>query len=105
MENVINRQVRDQAFIKFIIFFLLTTAIIVIAIYFNFRIPSENSEILREKMMSNENQLYHQQQFINTMVTARNLMDSMSRSGQSNPFLERDVAKQIDSLKRPEYID
>ena len=50
MAQVLNSRERTEAFLKFLIFFIVTVILIVAAIFFNFRMPvSENTMLLKER--------------------------------------------------------
>lgn len=99
MEHLLNAKLRNQAFGKFIVFFVLTIGIIVTAVYFDFSIRSKETNLLREKIRNFENQMYHQEQFIVLMDTAKNLIDSMGKSAQFNPLLDREIADKLKTIR------
>lgn len=101
MEYIINAKLRSEAYLKFLLFFVITVFIIVSAVYFDVRIPSKDNDMLREKIKTYENQVYNQQQFIAAAQTAKNLIDSMNRLGQYNALLEREIARQLEIIRNP----
>jgi hypothetical protein len=105
MEQVLNAGDRNQAFGKFMAFFIPTILIIVAAVYFDFSIPSRENELLRERIRGYENQFYYQQQFINGMENTKVLIDSLGKMEKFNALLDREIARQLDVLKNPVYQD
>src|SRR5215210_8857279 len=87
MEHVINAKLRNQAFWKFLFFFLLTIVIIVSAVYFDFRIPSEENAMLRAQVGNYQTQEKAQQQFIATMESAKSLIDSLDKSEGNTVYI------------------
>lgn len=105
MEQVLNAKLRNLAFLKFFFFFFLTISIIIAAVYFNFRIPSKENDLLREKIRNHEGQQYHQEQYVVLTETTKTLIDSLNKGGQLNPLLEREIVKQLDVMRSPIYSD
>src|SRR5438093_495212 len=100
MEQILNAKIRNQAFGKFILFFVITVAIVVMAVYFNFiGVPANENQLLREKVRSYEDQTYRQEQFLTAMETSKKLIDSMGRSEQLNPLLDKEIAEQLKAIK------
>ena len=64
MEHVINAKLRNQAFWKFLVFFVITTAIIVIAVYFDTDLRSSENASLRTQIKIYEDQSFSEQQFL-----------------------------------------
>lgn len=105
MEQILNAKLRNEAFLKFFFFFLLTISIIVAAVYFDFRIPSKENDLLREKIRDHESQQYLQEQYTVLTETTKNLIDSLNKTAQLNPLLEREIVKQLDIMRSPIYSD
>jgi hypothetical protein len=105
MEYIINARLRSQAYLKFMLFFVITILMIVAAVYFDVGIPAKDNKMLREKIRSYESEVYNQQQFITATRTAKSLVDSMKRLGQYNALLDREIARQLEIMKSPGYPD
>lgn len=100
MEQVLNSRQRNEAFLKFTVFFVFTIAVIIAAVYFNFRIPAEENIQIRKKLSNLENQLYQQEQFLTAMETSKKLIDSMGKSEQFNPLLDREIEDQLNAIEK-----
>lgn len=105
MAHVLNRQERNQAFLKFLFFFLLSTALIVAAIYFDIRIPTKDNEILREQVSRYKTQEMAQEKFVRSMDEAKQLVDSLSKPGANGVYLNQQVAGKIRELAELQYKD
>ena len=103
MEHVLNSKERNQAFVKFIFFFLVTTVLIVLAVYFDYKLPFKDNAVLREKLRTYEGQQYSQEQFLTVMESAKKLIDSMGKQAQPNALLDQEIAKQLIIMKTPAY--
>src|SRR4051794_24844583 len=102
MEYIVNNKLRTEAYLKFLLFFVITVFIVITAVYFDVRIPSKENDLLREKIRTYDNQVFNQQQFINAAQTAKSLIDSMNKIGQYNALLDREIAKQLEIMRAPE---
>lgn len=105
MEQVLNAKERNEAFIKFILFFLITVAVIVGAVYFDALLPDKENEVLRQRITSLENQFYNQEQFVAIMEETKTLIDSSGKLAKPNLLLEREIAKQLDLMNSKRYHD
>jgi len=105
MEHVINAKLRNQAFWKFMIFFVVTVLIVITAVFFDYDVPNKENALLRGKIDDYETQSYNQQQFIASMEAAKKLIDSMVKSGEYDEFTVRKIAKHFDNLHDSKYMD
>ena len=96
MEQVLNASQRNEAFVKFTVFFVLTIAVIIAAVYFNFRVPAEDNRQLRDKLSNHENQ---QEKFLMAMETSKKLIDSMGKSQQYSALLDKEIANHLIVVK------
>jgi hypothetical protein len=84
MLHVINSNERNQAFFKFMVFFLLTMVLIVCAVYVDFRgLPATRQKLQEERLSVQRVETQAQQQFVVQMERARVLLDSLDKSGKN----------------------
>jgi Type VI secretion system, TssO len=81
MEQVLNRVDRNQAFIKFLIFFLVTIVLTVAAIFVNYKLPSKENSKLREQAELRRQEDAGELKFLAIMKEAVDLQDSMREGG------------------------
>jgi uncharacterized protein (UPF0333 family) len=79
MQQVLNSQERNQAFLKFLLFFLVTIVLIVTAIFFNYRLPFSENKMLQSEVEVQRIQDVNQQKFVGRMQEAILLLDSMDK--------------------------
>lgn len=103
MGHVLNSKERNLAFLKFVFFFLVTTVLVVLAVYFDYRLPLKDNAVLREKLRTYESQQYSQEEFLAVMESAKKLIDSMGKQGQPNALLDQEIARQLILMKSPAY--
>lgn len=83
MQQVLNSQQRNQAFLKFLLFFVLTTVLIISAIYFNFRVPVKENNYLQGKLDKQLKADAEQVKFVAKMDEVVMLLDSLNKTDQA----------------------
>lgn len=105
MAHVLNKKDRNQAFLKFLFFFLLSTTMIVSAVYFDVRIPVKDNDMLREQVSHYKTQAMAQEKFVKSMDDAKQLIDSLTKPGSNTVYLNQQVAAKIRELADLQYKD
>jgi hypothetical protein len=80
MQQIINSQERTQAYFKFLLFFLITVGVVVLAVFFDFYMPSKENKLLKDEVYVQRRQEANQQKFVDKMMRAVSLIDSMDKS-------------------------
>jgi hypothetical protein len=81
MLQVLNAKERNQAFLKFFLFFVVTLFLVIIAIYFDFRLPVRENKMLQEEIDQQRQADFNQGKFVTTMQEAAVLIDSLDKAG------------------------
>jgi hypothetical protein len=81
MQQALNAKERNQAFLKFLLFFLLTIVLVVTAIYFDFRLPLKENSYLQKEIDQQRQIDRNQESFVNTMQETVVLLDSLDKPG------------------------
>ena len=81
MQQVLNSKERNEAFLKFLVFFLVTLILVVLAIYFNFRLPVRENKMLQDEIETQRQQDMNQTKFVARMQEAVVLLDSLGKGG------------------------
>ena len=63
MLQILNSTERNQAFLKFLLFFLITVSLIVWAVYFNVNMPRKENVILKSEVNATRQQESNQMLF------------------------------------------
>ncbi|MEO5682170.1 MAG: type VI secretion system TssO [Chitinophagaceae bacterium] len=79
MQQVLNSQERNQAFLKFLLFFLVTIALVILAIFFNYKMPARENAMLQEEVEDQRAEEANQQKFVTRMEAAVSLLDSLEK--------------------------
>jgi hypothetical protein len=105
MAHVLNQKERNQAFLKFLFFFLLATTMIVSAVYFDIRIPFKENDMLREDVSNYKTQAMAQEKFVKSMDDAKQLIDSLNKPGVNQVYLNQQANAKIRELADLQYKD
>lgn len=76
-----NSNDRNQAFLKFLALFLVTVTVVVLAVYFDYRLPVRENKVLQEEVSLQRQQDADQQKFVAKMQEAQALLDSLDKPG------------------------
>ena len=79
MQQVLNSKERNEAFIKFLIFFLVTTTLVIMAVFFNYKLPMSENKVLQEEVSIQRQQEAVQTKFVTKMNEAVVLLDSLDK--------------------------
>lgn len=87
-----NASERSKSFIKFLILYFATTATVVAAVYFNYRVPEKENQILREQTEISSRDMDYQRVFFDEMKSVIGMIDSLgpvntSASGMQNQLI------------------
>src|SRR5882757_10755206 len=81
MQQVLNSKERNEAFLKFLLFFVVTLILVILAIYFNFRLPVRENKMLQDEIETQRQQDMNQTKFVAKMQEAVILLDSLGKGG------------------------
>lgn len=106
MAHVLNKPERNQAFWKFVFFYLLSTVLIVGAVYFDGRVvPKKENDIMRDQIVRYQTQARAQEKFVKSMDDAKQLIDSLTKPGANIEYLNLLVLAKIRELSELQYKD
>lgn len=95
-----NNKERQIAFIKFLAIFLVSNLTIVFAIYFNYKIPNKENEVLKSQAELTRNQTNFQRYFFNEMVGIKSMLDSLNIPGQNVSYQNSLISARLVELKK-----
>ncbi|MCG8697642.1 MAG: type VI secretion system transmembrane protein TssO, partial [Bacteroidales bacterium] len=76
-----NTKERTQAKVRFLLFLVVTMALVIAAIFFDYQIPEKENKLLRTNMKKNNELLAAEEAFANQMRSVKGLLDSMDIEG------------------------
>ncbi|MFD0992974.1 type VI secretion system TssO [Tenacibaculum geojense] len=95
-----NTKERRNSFIKFLLLFLLTTATIVTAVFFTFKVPVKENNILKTQAKNFDKEIQFQSEFSNRMRNIKKLVDSLDVPGQNVQYINQLIGKDLAELQK-----
>ena len=90
-----NEKERNKSFLKFLALFIVTTLLIVGAVYINYRVPHKENELLRKRTELLNNEIEFQKGFAIDIERTRNLLDSLDLKGQNIAYLNDLISQKL----------
>jgi hypothetical protein len=97
--DILNRKERMSAFLMFLLMFTITTGVLVFALFFNYKLPLKENEVLKiENEKINKQFLFHKV-FSDKIDYIGALVDSLERSPERFQYLEQNINFELVELK------
>ena len=93
----LNQAERRKAFLKFLLFFLITVTVVVIAVLSSVQVPLKDNEKLRRERTIAENERMFLQSFEMKMLETTRLLDSFE-TVKNEYMLEEDIKRNISGM-------
>lgn len=93
----LNQAERRNAFLTFLLFFIITIAVIVVLIFFSVQVPFKENEHWRNEMAQVENERLFLESFNVKMENAMQLLDSMSTT-QNDPIADSRINSKLNEM-------
>jgi len=94
-----NTKERRNSFLKFSLLFLVTVITIMVAVFFNFKVPTKENEILKEQSKSIKKEMQFQNSFSDEMVNVKSLLDSLDTPGTNTTYINSLISKKLVDLQ------
>ena len=98
MQKPLNLQEHTGAFVKFLLFFVVTTALLVAAIYFNYETPYQENRLLKDQVERNQVESLMEEKIAVNLGDARVLIDSLAEAGANKVLLEGRINNRLTKL-------
>jgi Type VI secretion system, TssO len=105
MQKPLNSKARNQAFTKFLVFFLLAVIMVCGAVYYDFEVPRKENRLLKEKSEQARTQMLAQEKFTNTLVQVKTMIDSIGKPGVNTIYLNQVVSSKLKDLTAEQFIN
>jgi len=97
--RVLNKQERLSAFLWFLLFFIVTVGLFVLAIFFNFQVPSRENAELRKELATFRQEQAFQGEFLSKLERVRNNLDSINLPNQNANYMDQVIAQDLVSMR------
>ncbi len=96
----LNTADRKKSFYTFLIFYVISTSLIVLTVYFGMRVPFRQNARLKEQVALLEKEKDFAQRFSAKATTLKNQLDSVNRPGVQAPLVEGYIDENIKQLNQ-----
>ncbi len=97
--EILNKKERVSAFLLFLLMFLVTMTLIFVAIFFSYKLPWKENEVLRAENKKIKFEFLYQKKFINDLERVDVLIDSLDKTKEGYFFLEQSINSDLISIK------
>lgn len=99
MQQVLNSRERSQSFWKFFLFFFITILVVLLAVYFDFRMPLVENKKLKVEIADQRELSAYEDRFALRVEAVSNMLDSIEK----NPANADNLHDQLDSKLKDLY--
>lgn len=97
--EILNKKERISAFMLFLLMFVITTGILLAAIFMNYRLPLKENEVLKAENEKILNEFNFQKTFSDRIEHVAKLIDSLDKAPESFQFTEQTINYELVGLK------
>jgi peptidoglycan hydrolase CwlO-like protein len=91
--RVLNKRERTSAFLWFLLFFVITVGLFILAIFFNFQVPARENVALRKQLSTFRQEQAFQADFLQKLEKVRNNLDSINLPNQNANYIDQVIPK------------
>ncbi len=93
-----NQTERSKAFRVFLLFFILTVAIIVATIFFSVQVPLKQNNQFRQRIAAVEKEKFFAETFVNKMAETMRLLDSVNQKEVKSERIDMQIDESVARL-------
>lgn len=97
--DILNKKERTSAFLLFLLMFIITTGVLFFAVFFNYRLPLKENEVLKNENDKILAEFNFQKKFSEKIEHIGVLIDSLDKSPESFQFIEQNISFELVELK------
>lgn len=94
----LNSEERKKSFGVFLLFFIITTALVIGAVYFGMQVPFAQNERLKEQVSKFQRENTFAETFSQKMNETKGLLDSVNKSGVQATIVDGQITENIKRL-------
>lgn len=96
--DILNKKERFSAFALFLLMFVITTGVLIFALFYNYRLPIKENEVLRLENEKNSKKIKFEKIFTDKIIYVEKLVDSIDITPDKFTFLEQDIKNELTKL-------
>lgn len=97
--EILNNKERVSSFLLFLLMFVITIGIIFVAVFFSYKLPWKENEILRTENKKIQYEFLYQKKFIQELEKVDVLIDSLDNVNEGYFFLEQSINSELINIK------
>jgi cell division protein FtsB len=97
--EILNKKERYSAFILFFLMFAITTGVLIFALFFNYRLPVKENEVLKAENEKIAKEANFNRIFSDKLQYIGKLIDSLDKEPEKFPFIEQAISVETVDLK------
>ena len=97
--EILNKKERTSAFLLFLLMFVITTGTLIAAIFFNYKLPLKENEVLKAENEKILNEFNFQKGFSEKIEHISKLVDSLDKAPESFQFIEQGITFELVKIK------
>ena len=97
--DILNKKERFNAFMLFLLMFFITMIVLISAIFFNYKLPIKENEVLKHENDKMNMQFSFNKEFSSTIEDINKLVDSLDAAPESFQFIEQSINYELVQLK------
>jgi peptidoglycan hydrolase CwlO-like protein len=97
--RVLNKRERTSAFLWFLLFFVITVGLFILAIFFNFQVPARENAELRKQLSTFRQEQAFQADFLQKLERVRNNLDSINLPNQNANYIDQVIAQDLVNMR------
>lgn len=98
--EILNKKERYSAFMMFLVMFIVTTGILIFALFFNFKLPMKENEVLRSENELMTKQFNYQKKFSNEFGKVTKMLDSLKKNPERAVYIEQNIGQKLGDLSK-----
>ena len=96
--DILNKKERFSAFTLFLLMFVITTGVLIFALFYNYRLPIKENEVLRAESEKNSKKVKFEKVFTDKISLVEKLVDSIDKNPDKFTFLQQDINNELNRL-------
>ena len=97
--DILNKKERFNAFMLFLLMFFVTMIVLITAIFFNYKLPIKENEVLKHENDKMNMQFSFNKEFSNKIEEINKLVDSLDAAPDSFQYIEQTINLELVQLK------
>src|SRR5690606_36304007 len=93
-----NKSERKSAFFRFLLFFIITVSLIILAVYFGTRVPVKENNMLRAKLEETIKQNKFRDEIMVKIKNAYSLLDTVNIAGLHTDIIDGRISQAIKEI-------